>query len=97
MNIKDYEIIPLEEDKNTYVEYKREDYDFANRYPINSFVSIKGRRDLEGKIDRLEEDNIIVKIFNQTYSVPPQDFDSIFYIHPQTKYNRYKEKLKNNM
>jgi len=95
MNINDYEIQPPEEDRNTYVEYRREDYDFADRYPVDSSVSIKGRRDFEGRIDRLEEGNVVVKIFNQTYSVPPRAFDSIFYIHPQRKTSWY-EKLKSN-
>jgi len=93
MNINDFEIEPMEQDRNTYVEYVVEDHDLNSRYPLNSNVSIKGRRDFEGVIDRLEDGKIIVKIFNETYSVPPRDFDSIFFMHPREKSTWY-EKLK---
>lgn len=94
MNINDYEIQPPEEDNNTYVERRKEDYDLADRYPLDSTVSIKGRRDFEGRIDRIEDGHVIVKIFNETYSVPPRAFDSIFFVQPKRKVSWY-EKLKN--
>jgi len=95
MNIQDYEITPLEEDKQTYVEYVQENFDLDTRYPAQSTVSIKGRRDFEGVVDRLEDGNVVVKMFNETYSVPPSAFDSIFFLHPTKKINWY-EKLKPN-
>lgn len=95
MNIQDYEIIPPEEDRNTYVSRVREDFDLPDRYPAESTVSIKGRRDFTGRIDRLEDGEVIVKIFGETYSLPPRAFDSIFHLHPKQKKTWY-EKLKEN-
>ena len=93
MNINDYQTLPIEQDHQTRVEYVRDDYGLDTRYPANSTVSIKGRRDFEGVIDRIEGNGVVVKMFGETYSIPHQTFDSIFYIHPVEKRNWY-EKLK---
>lgn len=91
MNINDYVGSPLNSEKQTRVEYVRDDFGLESRYPVQSYVSIKGRRDLMGKIDRFEDGKIIVKIFNEVYSVPPQDFDSIFFMHPKEELGWYRK------
>lgn len=94
MNINDYDTPLQVQDVQTRVEYVRPDYYLENRYPANTQVSIKGRRDFMGTIDRLEGENVIVKIFDETYSVPPQAFDSIFFVHPREESSWYRKSKK---
>lgn len=93
MNIKDYEIESVEENNKTYVQYNN-NFDIESRYPAGSVLTVKGRRDLKGYIDRYEDNKAIVKIFGETYSVPFQVLISFFYIKPKEKTNWY-DKLKN--
>jgi len=93
VNINDYNMVPIDDSMQTKVEYVSPDFAVDERYPVQSTVSIKGRRDFEGFIDRVEGKYIVVKIFDETYSVPLTDFDSIFFLHPKKKSTWY-EKLK---
>jgi len=83
MNLNEYDSNIIEEpETGAAVEYVRPDVGIENRYVPDSVVSIKGRQDIRGKIDRIDGKNVIVKIMGETYSVPPSQFDSLFFVHP---------------
>lgn len=82
MNINDYDINYVDQEDYKTMKYNSPDIDLDNKYIPNSVVSIKGRQDIRGKIDRIEENNIIVKIMGETYRFTPTEFDNLFYIHP---------------
>jgi hypothetical protein len=92
MNLGEYDIVPEEKDTTTRVQYDDFDSVYENKYPAGSAVSMKGRPDAVGRIDRIEDPNLIVKIFGETYSIPPQRFESLFYLHtdrsPENWYSR---------
>jgi len=94
MNINDYNIVPLEP-QITKVEYVRPNYDLESKYISDAAISIKNRRDLKGVISGVEDGKVIVKIFNETYAIPPQDFDFLFFMHEaenKLPYNRSRER-----
>ena len=72
-------------------------FDIEKRFHPNTNVSLKGRQDFVGKIDRLEEGKVIVKILGETYSVPPQEFDSLFHMHEPDSPENWYSKLKYEM
>lgn len=83
MNINDYDINYVEpEERYQTVSYDRPDADFEANYIPNSVISVRGRPDIRGNIDRLEDGEIVVKIMDETYRLPPDKFDLMFYTHP---------------
>ena len=82
MNINDYDINYVEEETYRTVDHERPNMGIEEKYIPNSVLSIKGRQDIRGRIDRIEGEEIVVKIMGETYRLPPDKFDSIFYVHP---------------
>ena len=94
MNLSDYEIPVEEKDTTTRREYQDLSSMYDGRYPEGSTISMKGRPDAVGRIDRIEDSKLIVKIFDETYSIPPERFESLFFVHPNNSPENWYSKMK---
>jgi hypothetical protein len=92
MNLWDYDIIEEEKDNTRKMEYGTFNYD--GKYPEGSVVSMKGRPDAVGRIDRIEEADLVVKIFGETYKIPPEKFESLFFVHSDNSPENWYSKLR---
>jgi len=95
MNINDYQMPPQEESAPTTMQYDSFDSAYENRYPSGSQVSMKGRPDVLGRIDRIEDKDLIVKIFDETYKIPPEKFETLFYMHSENSPTNWYSRTKN--
>ena len=100
MNLWDYDIEEEEKDNTTKMEYKTFNSVYEGKYPADSIVSMKGRPDAIGRIDRVEDPNLIIKIFGETYSIPPEKFESLFFVHtdnsPENWYSKSQYRINQN-
>ena len=94
-NINDY---TYQEPDNT-VEPKKLEYDDVSNqdmsgYSDGSMFSFKDRPDMSGEIKRIEDGQIVFSMFDNTYMMPRDKFDSMFAIRdvhsPQNWYTRIK-------
>ena len=81
MNIYDYDVeIDAPKDENV-MEYKEMDSGLSREgYEIDSQVSLKNRPDFVGRIDRIENSKVVLKMFDETYAIPFNDFDRLFFV-----------------
>jgi hypothetical protein len=89
-NVNDYDF--HEFDERSLVEVERKSFDRLSRYTPDSTVSLKSRPDVVGRIKRIEDDNLVVTIFEETYSIPPENFEQLFFVReensPENWYTR---------
>lgn len=52
-------------------------------------IYLRGRPDSKGKVKRIEGDNVVLSIFDETYSVPYNDFTNLFDLTDNSQHSNW--------
>jgi hypothetical protein len=81
----------IEPKKVEYTDVSNKD---MSQYSQGSMFAFKDRPDMSGSIKRIEDGQIVFNMFEHTYKMPEDEFNSIFFINhaysPQNWYTRIK-------